>query len=112
MGSGRDIEKAVGTIRLDLRKQASALKIIRVAYREVIGRFWESVKTPEASKGLREVGTNSYPSTGMLDGINKTRRGTGRTIQRDGGAKGGRTNNTAALERSEEIDLGNGRVPR
>lgn len=28
-GSGRDIEKAVGTIRLDLRKQTSALKSIK-----------------------------------------------------------------------------------
>lgn len=46
MGSGWDIEKAVGTIRLDLRKQASAINIIRVAYREAIGRFGESVKTP------------------------------------------------------------------
>lgn len=46
----------------------------------------------------------------MLGDINKTRRGTGRTVHRDGGmydrARGERQNNPAAAERSEEMDFG------
>lgn len=49
-------------------------------------------------------------STGLLDGIHRTRRGTGRTGQRGGAmhdeARRERQNNPAAAERSEEMDFG------